>query len=307
MQFQQTIKRRVLCQGIGIHSGQPAKLVLEPAPANAGIVFIRRDLPGAPMIAARASRVLDSRLATTLGNNGAYVATVEHLLAALAGLGIDNVRVEVFGPELPILDGSAAPFVALLQQAGLKTLRWPRAFFQLREPVEVRDGDKWLRVEPAAVTSISYQIDFPHPAVGRQELTWTPQPQAFGREIAPARTFGFLKDVQRLQQQGQALGGSLANAIVLDDQGVLNPEGLRFPDEFVRHKILDLIGDLALLGWPLLGRIQVYKGSHALHHQFMQTLLADQSRWRLWVPPVPLPSPSDSRLPRFTRTRLALA
>lgn len=307
MQFQQTIRKKVSCQGIGIHSGKPVALVLCPAPANTGVVFIRRDLPGAPVIPARASRVVDSRLATTLGTNGAYVATVEHLLAALAGLGIDNVRIEIFGPEVPIMDGSAAPFVALLQQAGIKTLRWPRAFFQLRQAVEVREGDKWLRVEPAAAPSFSYRIDFTHPAIGEQEFTFAPHPQSFCRELAPARTFGFLKDVQRLQQQGQALGGSLENAVVLDEQQVLNPEGLRFADEFVRHKLLDLIGDLALLGWPLLGRVQVYKGSHALHQQFMQTLLADQSLWRLWLPPAPLPEKKDLWPARITRPRLAWA
>lgn len=307
MQFQQTIRKKIACQGIGIHSGQPVRLLLRPAPANTGIVFIRQDLPGTPAIPARASRILASTLATTIGTPEAFVATVEHLLAALAGLGVDNIYIEIDGPEVPILDGSAAPFVALLQQAGIKPLRWPRAFFQLRQPVEVRDGDKWLRVEPAPTPSYTYTIEFDHPVIGRQEFTVSGQPQVFVKELAPARTFGFLRDVARLQEQGQARGGSLANAVVLDDQGVLNPEGLRFADEFVRHKLVDLIGDLALLGWPLLGRVQVYKGSHALHHLFLRTLLADENLWRLQVPPVPLPDKQAPWPSPFLRPRFALA
>lgn len=284
MQFQQTIKRSIACHGIGIHSGRPAHLVIHPAPANSGIHFVRTDLPGQPVIPARSSRVVDSNLATTLGNTEAYVSTVEHLLAALAGLHIDNARIEVSGPELPILDGSAAPFAVLLQKAGIKALRWPRAFFLMQKPLEIVEGDKYIGIEPAKECRLTYVIDFPHPAIGRQQLTFQPRAKAFCRDIAPARTFGFLQDVQRLQANGQALGGSLENAIVLDPQGVLNPEGLRFADEFVRHKILDLMGDLALLGWPIIGHLRVAKGSHALHQKFMQTLLQQQETWRLWIP-----------------------
>ena len=304
MQFQQTIKRRVACQGIGIHSGRPAHLVINPAPANSGLNFVRTDLPGSPVIPARSSRVVDSSLATTLGNKEAYVSTVEHLLAALAGLGIDNARIELDGPELPILDGSAGPFVSLLQKAGIKVLRWPRAFFHMQKPLEVSDGDKYISIEPATESRLTYAIDFQHPCIGRQQMTFQPWAKTFCREIAPARTFGFLQDVQRLQASGQALGGSLDNAIVLDQHSVLNPEGLRFPDEFVRHKILDLIGDLALLGWPILGHIRVSKGSHALHQQFMQTLLQQQETWRLWIPEtqpswrptIPAPTPFRFRI-----------
>jgi UDP-3-O-[3-hydroxymyristoyl] N-acetylglucosamine deacetylase len=284
MQFQQTIKRSVACHGIGIHSGRPAHLVIHPAPANSGVNFIRTDLPGTPVIPARSSRVVDSSLATTLGSEQAYVSTVEHLLAAMAGLKIDNARIELSGPELPILDGSAAPFTVLLQKAGIKALRWPRAFFQMQKPLEIADGDKYIGIEPAAVSKLTYTIDFPHPAIGRQQFTFQLGTKAFCREIAPARTFGFLQDVQKLQANGQALGGSLENAIVLDDHGIMNPEGLRFRDEFVRHKILDLIGDLALLGWPILGHIRVAKGSHALHQKFMQALLQQQETWRLVIP-----------------------
>jgi UDP-3-O-[3-hydroxymyristoyl] N-acetylglucosamine deacetylase len=284
MQFQQTIKRSVACHGIGIHSGRPAHLVMHPAPANSGVNFIRTDLPGAPVIPARSSRVVDSNLATTLGNAEAYVSTVEHLLAALAGMKIDNARIELSGPELPILDGSAAPFTVLVQKAGVKTLKWPRAFFQMQKSLAITEGDKYIGIEPAAESKLTYSIDFPHPAIGRQEFSFKLGDKAFCREIAPARTFGFLQDVQKLQANGQALGGSLDNAIVLGPQGIMNPEGLRFPNEFVRHKILDLIGDLALLGWPVLGHIRVTRGSHALHQKFMQALLQHQETWRLYIP-----------------------
>ncbi len=307
MQFQQTIKRSVACHGIGIHSGKPAHLVIHPAPANSGVNFVRTDLPGAPVIPARSSRVADSNLATTLGNAEAYVSTVEHLLAALAGLQIDNARIEVSGPELPILDGSAAPFTVLLQKAGVKVLRWPRAFFQMQKGLEISDGDKYISIEPARECKLTYQIDFPHPAIGRQQLTFQPRAKAFCREIAPARTFGFLEDVQRLQANGLALGGSLENAVVLDPESILNPEGLRFADEFVRHKILDLMGDLALLGWPIIGHIRVRKGSHALHQKFMQALLQQQETWRLWIPETQPAWKSALQAPNPFRLRIAMA
>lgn len=307
MQFQQTLKRPITCQGIGIHSGRPVQVVAKPAPANSGIVFVRTDLPGTPVIPARSSRVVDSSLATRLGSEQASIATVEHLLAALAGLQIDNARLEVSGPEVPILDGSAAFFVRLLRQAGSKVLRWPRPFFLLQRPLAVVEGDKYIRVEPAAVAKLTYTIDFPHPSIGRQTLSVVPQVKTFCREIAPARTFGFLHEVERLQANGLALGGSLENAVVLDATGVLNPEGLRFPDEFVRHKILDLMGDLALLGWPLVGHIQVYKGSHALHQKFMQTLLQQQDAWRLWIPETQPTWRPILPLPQPVRLRTALA
>lgn len=307
MQFQQTLKQSVFCQGIGIHSGRPAAVAIKPAPANSGILFVRTDLPGRPVIPARSSRVVDSSLATTLGSEQAYVSTVEHLLAALAGLQIDNARIEVAGPEVPILDGSARPFTTLLQKAGIRTLRWPRAFFLLQRALEVVEGDKYIRVEPAPAARLSYSIDFPHPSIGCQKLTFTPRVRAFCRGIAPARTFGFLQEVERLQANGLALGGSLENAIVVAEQGVLNPEGLRYPDEFVRHKMLDLIGDLALLGWPLLGHIQVHKGSHALHQKFMQTLLQQQDAWRLWIPETQPAWRPTLPVPQPLRLRTALA
>lgn len=284
MSLQQTLARPVACEGIGLHHGQLVYLTIYPAPANRGLSFVRTDLPNRPVIPARCSNVVDTTLATTLGVPGAAISTVEHLLAALAGLGIDNARVEVCGPELPILDGSAAPFVALLRQAGIRTLNTPRPCCVIQKPVAVVDGDKSIRVEPATEPCLTYVIDFPHPWIGRQQFSFRFQPERFCQEIAPARTFGFLKDVQVLQANGLARGGSLDNAIVLTASGILNPGGLRFADEFVRHKLLDLIGDLALLGWPLHGHLIATKGSHALHHRFLEVLIRQSWAWRLMIP-----------------------
>jgi len=208
---------------------------------------------------------------------------VEHLLAALGGLGVDNARVEVRGPEVPIMDGSAAPFSRLIAEAGLRSLAWPRSYLMVRETVELRQGEQWMRVRPG-VPRITYTIDFEHPLIRRQSYTVPLRSESFMSEIAPARTFGFLKEVQFLQNRGLARGGSLDNAIVLDEGGVLNPGGLRFPEECVRHKILDAMGDLALLGLPLLGHLEVGKGSHELHLSFLQLLMSRESNWRLWIP-----------------------
>ncbi|MBW1917185.1 MAG: UDP-3-O-acyl-N-acetylglucosamine deacetylase [Deltaproteobacteria bacterium] len=308
MQFQQTVAHRVSCEGIGLHRGQSVRMVISPAPANSGIRFVRADLPARPMIRACYSQVVDTAMATTLGVPGATLATVEHLLAALAGLGIDNARVEVWGSELPILDGSAAPFVALLQQAGVRTLRSPRIYCVIQQALEVVEGDKFIRVEPASDPCFSYAIDFPHPLIGRQQVNFRMRPERFCREIAPARTFGFLKDVEALQANGLALGGSLDNALVLTASGLMNPGGLRFADEFVRHKLLDFIGDLALLGWPIHGHLQVVKGSHALHHRFMEVLASHTQAWRLGIPgTLSTDRQPESGLSAPARLKLALA
>jgi UDP-3-O-[3-hydroxymyristoyl] N-acetylglucosamine deacetylase len=208
---------------------------------------------------------------------------VEHLLAALRGAGVDNARIAVEGAEVPIMDGSAAPFAVLLAQAGLRTLPWPRAYLRVQRPVELREGEQWMRVVPGE-PRITYTIDFSHPLIRRQRFTVPLGSEAFEREIAPARTFGFLKEVQYLQTHGLALGGSLDNAVVLDDSGVLNPGGFRFPEECVRHKILDAVGDLALLGLPLYGRLEVSRGSHEFHLRFLQHLMNQEAAWRIWVP-----------------------
>jgi UDP-3-O-[3-hydroxymyristoyl] N-acetylglucosamine deacetylase len=306
MIWQKTIARPITVTDIGLHSGQPVTMSIYPAAANQGLRFIRTDLPGKPQVRAHYSRVVDTTRATTLGEGPATLATVEHVLSAFYGLGIDNAVIEVDGPEIPIMDGSAKPFVDLLMKAGSSSLPWPKAYLLVHKEVEFSNGDGWMRITPGK-PRIMYAIDFPHPLIRRQRFTVPLDADHFRREIAPARTFGFLQDVQRLQANGQALGGSLENAIVLDPQGVLNPEGLRFPDEFVRHKILDLVGDLALLGWPILGHIRVSKGSHALHQQFMQALLQQQETWRLYIPETQPAWRSQAESANPFRFRIAMA
>jgi UDP-3-O-[3-hydroxymyristoyl] N-acetylglucosamine deacetylase len=283
MFWQTTLTRSLKFSGTGLHGGRPVTVTIHPAQANLGLRFVRADLPGRPQIPAHYTRVVDTTRATTLGEGGCTLSTVEHFLAACAGLGLDNALVMVEGPELPIMDGSAAPFLRLLADTGLRFLPWPRAHVLIQKTVELRDDDRWMRVSPGE-PRISYTIDFNHPLIRRQRYHVPLKPASFRREIAPARTFGFLKEVQYLQARGLALGGSLDNALILDDHGVLNPEGFRFPEECVRHKILDAVGDLALLGMPLVGRLEVGRGSHALHLKFMELLMAREDAWRVWVP-----------------------
>ncbi len=283
MIWQKTLAQPLNFSGIGLHSGRRVEVTLYPAAANQGLRFVRTDLPDRPQIRAHYSRVVDTTRATSLGENGTTLATVEHLLAALGGLGVDNALIEVEGPELPIMDGSAAPFARLIAAAGLRALNWPRAYLMVRETVELRQGDQWMRVRPG-VPRITYTIDFDHPLIRRQQYTVPLRPESFQSEIASARTFGFLEEVQYLQSRGLALGGSLDNAVVLDNQHVLNPGGLRFPEECVRHKILDAVGDLTLLGMPLLGHLEVGRGSHELHYGFLQLLMSRQADWRIWIP-----------------------
>jgi UDP-3-O-[3-hydroxymyristoyl] N-acetylglucosamine deacetylase len=278
--FQQTIAEKVSCTGIGLHSGAPTQLTLHPARAGEGIHFVRTD-GGSPVeIPARSSEVSSTRLATTLGRGDASVRTVEHLLSALYGLGIDNVKVELDGPELPVMDGSAAAFVYLIRSAGVFRQREHRRTLRMRKPIEIRDGDRSIRVEPARDLRVHYAVDFEHPAIGRQELALAPlDPDSFEREIASARTFGFLRDVRALWGAGLARGGSPDNTVLLDESRVINPGGLRWPDEFVRHKVLDLCGDLALLGMPLQGHVFVERGGHALHQQLVAAILERPDTW----------------------------
>jgi UDP-3-O-[3-hydroxymyristoyl] N-acetylglucosamine deacetylase len=283
MIWQKTLARPLKFSGIGLHLGTTVSVSIHPAQANHGLRFVRTDLPGRPGVQAHYSRVVDTTRATTLGEGQATISTVEHLLAALWGMGVDNALIQVDGPELPIMDGSAAPFARVFRDTGLRSLPWPRAFMLIQRPVELEDGDQWIRVSPGQ-PEITYNIDFPHPLIKSQRFTIPLRSESFRQEIAPARTFGFLKEVQYLQAKGLALGGSLDNAVVLDDAGVVNPEGLRFPTEFVRHKILDAVGDMALLGQPLLGRLEVRRGSHNLHYRFIKKLMKQESAWRLWVP-----------------------
>ena len=267
-----TLRSRVQCSGVGLHSGAPVTLCISPGRENSGYVFVRTDLARPVEIPARPEFVVDVQLATTLGKDGATVGTVEHVLAALAGVGIDNARIEVNGPEVPILDGSAAPFVALFRAAGLVPQRRPKKLMLIRRAVEVQEGEKSARLSPASRFSISCSIDFQHPLVTNQRIRMDFTDRFFEREIARARTFGFVKDVHRMRSAGRALGGSLDNAVVVDEFHILNREGLRFPDEFVRHKVLDAMGDLALLGMPVLGAYNGRKSGHALNLALVKKL-----------------------------------
>ena len=272
---QRTLKQPVSCHGLGLHSGVPVSLTLLPAPANHGIVFVRTDLRRQVEIPALAEYVVDTALATTIGRDGVRVGTVEHLLAALAGVGVDNARVELDGPEVPIMDGSAAPFAYLLKSAGVRVLSEPKSFLVIKKSVTVAEGDKEATLAPSTRFRIDCTIDFDHPLISDQTLSFDFSERNFSREIARARTFGFLRDVEKLKAVGLARGGSLENAIVVDDFSIVNPDGLRFPDEFVRHKLLDAIGDVALFGRPVLGHLRAFKTGHALNQKLVQRVLAD--------------------------------
>jgi UDP-3-O-[3-hydroxymyristoyl] N-acetylglucosamine deacetylase len=286
MAFQRTLRQAVQAVGVGLHSGVRARLRILPAEPDTGIVFRRTDLPDPRPIPARIEYVCDGTLATTLEREGQRVGTVEHLLAALAGLGIDNALVELDGPEVPILDGSAAPFVFLLRAAGMRELAAPRPCLELILPVEVVEDGRRARLEPCPDFEVSFTIDFDHP-LGRGDCaraSVTVDPESFAAEIARARTFGFARDVEALRACGLILGGSLDNAILLGERTVLNPEGLRRPDELVRHKILDAIGDLALLGALLRARYIGDRAGHRLNHRLLRSLLARPEAFR-WVVP----------------------
>jgi UDP-3-O-[3-hydroxymyristoyl] N-acetylglucosamine deacetylase len=262
---QQTIRRSVALEGVGLHSGKPVKVTLSPAPADSGIVF-RAGVGGEPIPAAPES-VVDSHYATTIGKNGTRIQTVEHLMAAAAGLGIDNLDVVVEGCEVPAMDGSAKPFVALLTAAG-RTSQGPRRRpITIRGPLRVGGGNRWVQILPSPEFRISYTLDNDHPAIGTQALSWVPTEESFVEDYAPARTYGFLKDLGLMRKHGLALGGSLDNAIVVGQRGTLN--GLRYRDEFVRHKVLDLVGDLALLGRPIHGHVVARNAGHALNFELV--------------------------------------
>jgi UDP-3-O-[3-hydroxymyristoyl] N-acetylglucosamine deacetylase len=280
---QRTIKSVTKASGVGLHTGRKVTMTLRPAQVDAGVIFRRTDLAQPVDIRADARAVTDTRLCSALEANGAKVATVEHLMSALAGLGIDNLYVDLDGPEVPILDGSASPFVYLLQTAGIQEQRAPKRFFRIRRPVEVRDGDKWARFDPFDGFKVSFSIVFDHPVFERsgQTLTLNFAETSYAKEVARARTFGFVQDVESLRDAGLALGGSLDNAVVLDEDRVLNSDGLRYADEFVKHKVLDAIGDLYLVGHPLLGAFSAHKSGHALNNQLLRATLADADAWEL--------------------------
>jgi UDP-3-O-[3-hydroxymyristoyl] N-acetylglucosamine deacetylase len=278
MGYRRTLRREVACTGIGLHSGRPVRLRLRPAPAEHGVRFLRTDI--GVEIPANLAHIGAQDHATTLEKDGVSIGTVEHLLAALLGLGVDDVLVEVDGPEVPVLDGSAAPFVILLHEAGLRPLAAPRLHIKVLRPVEVVHGSKTARLVPAEHFEIRYTIGFDHPLLRHQAFAVRLTPRAFTDQVAPARTFGFLREVELLRKNGLALGGSLENAVVIGETGVLNNK-LRFEDEFVRHKVLDAVGDLALLGHPLLGRLEAAKAGHALHAAVARKLVSTPDAWEL--------------------------
>jgi len=272
---QRTLKTPIKTTGVGLHTGVRVEFGLRPAPANTGIVFHRTDLPSAPPLPAIAHHVGDTRLSSTLKSGAASISTVEHIMSALAGLGIDNLHVDVAGPEVPIMDGSAGPFVFLLQSAGIVEQDAPKRYLRVLAPVEVRDGDKWARFEPFDGFMLDFTIDFPHPVFGSEnrQVVIDFAEHSYVKEVARARTFGFMQDVEAMRAAGLGLGGSLQNAIVLDEFSVLNSDGLRYDNEFVRHKVLDAIGDLYLMGHPLIGRYTAYKSGHALNNALARAML----------------------------------
>ena len=273
---QRTLKAAIKTTGVGLHTGARVELNLRPAPADTGIVFNRADLPQAVAIPALAANVGDTRLSSTLKHGDTSISTVEHLMSALAGVGIDNLFVDVFGPEVPIMDGSAGPFVFLLHSAGIEEQPASKRYLRVLAAVQVADGDKWARFEPFDGFKLDFTIDFPHPVFGSEnpQVVVDFAENSYAKEVARARTFGFMQDVEAMRAAGLGLGGSLQNAIVLDEFKVLNSEGLRYDNEFVRHKVLDAIGDIYTLGHPLIGQYTAYKSGHGLNNQLARALLA---------------------------------
>jgi UDP-3-O-[3-hydroxymyristoyl] N-acetylglucosamine deacetylase len=278
IRHQRTIKKSIACEGIGLHTGKPAKMVLKPAPVGTGVVFIRTD-QGNAEVKAVAANTSATNYATELSQNGVSVKTVEHLLSAFAGLNIDNVYVELDAEEVPIMDGSAQPFVRLIADAGIQSQEIIQPALKVIKPIFVREGNKQLAIWPAETTSISYFIDFNHPMLKEQSLQYQPSEEAFLREVSDARTFGFMSDVKTMQANGLARGASLANAVALGDDSVLNEDGLRYQDEFVRHKVLDLIGDLSLVGMSIIGHIVAHKSGHGLNAQMVSNILNNPQNW----------------------------
>ncbi len=282
MSFQKTLNKTVVIEGIGLHSGQKAIAHFVPAPASSGIHLVRKDLPGEPHFKLTPEQVMATDMATTLGQNQkTSVSTVEHALSAVAALGIDNLNIEVFGPEMPILDGSSKIFYDRLSEAGSYDYKEPKYYFKIQAPVQVGNHEKYAHIFPYSGLKISNTIEFNHPSIGEQNMVFELSPRSFSEQIMAARTFGFMKDVQALHARGLALGGSLQNAVVLDDKKVLNPEGLRYQDEFVRHKILDAIGDMMTLGHPLLGHLVLYKSGHDLMNQLMKAILSQPNAYSI--------------------------
>ncbi|MFZ2397853.1 MAG: UDP-3-O-acyl-N-acetylglucosamine deacetylase [Smithella sp.] len=281
MNLQRTLKKEINCSSIGLHTGRKINMKIKPAPADTGIVFIRKDLPEAMPILARYDNVCDTTLATTLGSNGVTVSTVEHLLSAFSGMGVDNAVVELDSFEVPVMDGSALPFVNMLKEVGTHVQKKNKKMLIIKKPVSVNNGDGSAMFMPADEFKITYEIDFKHPVIGKQSLNMTFSDEIYEKDICAAQTFGFLKDLEFLQARGLALGGSLKNAIVLDEKKIINKEGQRIENVFVKHKILDAIGDLFLLGMPIIGHFIAYKSGHRLNNLLLRELMAKKDCWEI--------------------------
>ena len=295
---QRTLKNIVRATGVGLHTGEKVYLTLRPAAPNSGIIFRRVDLNPVVDIKADPYAVGDTRLSSCLERDGARVQTVEHLMSALAGLGIDNVYVDLTSGEVPIMDGSASPFVFLLQSAGIEEQPCAKKFIRIKKPVEVKQGDKWVKFEPYNGFRVDFSIDFRHPvfAHSNKRVVVDFEHTSYIKEVSRARTFGFMQDVENMRAQGLALGGSLDNAIVMDDYRVLNADGLRYEDEFVKHKALDAIGDLYLLGHPVIGAYSAYKSGHALNNELLRHLMEDATSWEFVTFLKPEEAPAFLRL-----------
>lgn len=290
--YQRTIGKDVRCSGIGLHSGKPVRLTLKPAPINYGIKFVRKDLPDNPTIPARFNCVVDTSPATVIGSDSVIVSTIEHLMACLAGLSIDNVIVELDAYEVPVMDGSAGPFTRMIMEAGIQQQEAPRHFFVLKEPIELEQDGKFVRAYPDTTFKITCNIDFENPLIRKQSCSIEVEDHIFEREISSARTFGFLHEVEYMKRYGLARGGSLDNAVVIDENEILNENGLRYPDEFVRHKLLDCIGDFALLGMPILAHIVTGKSGHAFNHAFLENFFKNKTSWHTLTLNEPADPPS---------------
>ncbi|HEY5994434.1 MAG TPA: UDP-3-O-acyl-N-acetylglucosamine deacetylase [Gallionellaceae bacterium] len=295
---QRTLKKPVQAIGVGLHSGEKVSLAMRPAPVNSGIIFRRVDLSPVAEIPAEAHAVHDTRLSTCLEGNGGRVATIEHLMSAFAGLGIDNAYVDMTSAEVPIMDGSAGTFIFLLQSAGIEEQPAAKKFIRVKKSIEVKDGDKWVRFDPYNGYKLDFTIKFPHPVIANtpQKVTVDLGEHSYIRDISRARTFGFMHEVEAMRSQGRALGGNLDNSIVMDEYRVINPDGLRFEDEFVKHKVLDAIGDLYLLGHPLIGAFSGHKSGHALNNALVRALLEDEDAWEFVTFGKPEEAPAFLRL-----------
>jgi UDP-3-O-[3-hydroxymyristoyl] N-acetylglucosamine deacetylase len=280
---QLTVAQSIFCSGVGIHSGKQVSLIIKPAPANHGIKFIRTDLPDTPCISAHFNQVVDTSLATVIGAKGCIVSTIEHLMASFAGLSIDNAIVEIDGYEMPIMDGSAKPFTTLIKSGGIEKLDAPRCFLKIKRPIELHENGKSVAIYPAETYKITCAIEYDHPLIKKQTCCFDISDGIFTKEIAPARTFGFLHEYEYLKMYGLARGGSLDNVVVIDKDKILNPGGLRYKDEFVRHKMLDCMGDFSLLGLPLIGHVKAFKSGHAFNHALLKKIFSQKDCWETLV------------------------